>query len=100
MVYISNILKQTLGGLVRFPCDPADTDNPSNPGGAGCVKCRFLPLIEMGMDGCDQAGSGCEHLLNSFGVPRDRFGIECYYRFPEFLFRPILRMIGVGDKAI
>lgn len=99
LVYVSNAFKQSLGPLARFPCDPSDNDTSSSPGGSGCIKCRFLPLVELGLAGCDNVGSGCEHLLNSEGAPRDRFGIECYYRFPELFFRPILTLIGLDETV-
>jgi hypothetical protein len=100
LVFISSDLKRSLGNLIRMPCDVNPDPNTLDTSATiGCLKCNLLPLVEMGLDTCDQALSSCNTILSDQNIPRDRFGIECSYRLPTFILQGLFKIIGLGHIA-
>jgi hypothetical protein len=89
LAYTYEAMSQSLGWLVRYPCDPLAAD------GAGCLSCRFLnprspssPFIYSGMDKVLMRPSA-----------RDIF-YECRYRPRIILGDTIAALLGTNNPVI
>lgn len=81
LAYINEALRMSLGGYVRYPCDPEDDGDPQD--GAGCVGCTFLHP---------------EYLNDAefSGDPPERvIAIECKYQPSNSLLAPLQALIGI-----
>ncbi|MBN8550902.1 MAG: pilus assembly protein [Deltaproteobacteria bacterium] len=83
LIYVHESLRQSLGGSVRYPCDPYSSTDP-----AGCVGCRFLNPEDGSLDPYVD-GSG-----NLLPPPTDRLGLQCDYRPANFIIGPLTRILG------
>lgn len=73
LVYIYEYMKGSIGGDVRYPCDPGDPNDQRR--GEACLHCYFRPL---------DAG----------GIRTDSYGVTCRYSPAQPLHRAILNLLG------
>ena len=87
LVYLNEYMRQSVGGSVRYPCEP------DAPDAAGCFSCTFLNPDDWGT------------VPGSYNKtpPTDRIGVECRYQPGHYLIEPIqglLRFVsGNGSTA-
>ncbi len=86
--YANNLIYESLGRQVRYPCDPLGTD-ANRADGAGCLTCKFKP-----------ARGGARALFNKVHddykefIPTNSLALECIYAVsPEFI-QPIVKLLS------
>lgn len=100
LVFASSEIKSQLGNNVIVPCNPGDENELI--GGTtmqqGCLRCNLMPLEEMGLGNCSD--ESCKALINSKGIAIDRFGIECFYRYPAKILDSLFSLIGFKNMGL
>lgn len=100
LVFAASEMKSLLGSNVIVPCNPG-AENELIGGTAeqqGCLRCNLMPLEEMGLGDCKD--ESCKTFINSKGVAIDRFGIECFYRYPAKIIQSLFNLIGIDDVGM
>jgi hypothetical protein len=102
LIYLNEALKGSLGGNVKFPCNPGP-DATNNPGTAECVECQFLDPVCHDFRGSPAAPSACTGPPpnpGSLDLPRGRIGLSCRYHFNSTILAPVLALLNMVAPSI
>ena len=88
LVYTYRHFRQSVGGTVRFPCDPHDPVN-----GAGCLRCTNLNATT----GTRAASLPSAPILGDSDYDLNAVGVSCEYRPADLFFTPLLRLVSGGS---
>lgn len=87
LVYTYRHFRQSVGGSVRYPCDPHDPVN-----GAGCLRCTNLNATT-GSRAPSPSGSP---VLGDSDYDLNAVGVSCEYRPADYFITPLLRFVSGG----
>ena len=120
MIYLNEAMRQSLGGMVKFPCKP-DTSSvglcPADiydaiadaPSGEGCMLCIFLdtrhvpPMIPVAQVSIQEINDNYPPKVDDPKWLRSKIGIECGYHLSATVTRPLQRLLGAiggGDFVL
>jgi len=88
LIYAYRHFKQSVGGGVRFPCDPHDPVN-----GAGCLRCANTNATT----GTNAPSASTEPIIGDPDYDYNAVGVWCEYRPADFFLLPIFRLVTGGS---
>lgn len=86
LAYVNEALRMSLGGYVRYPCDPEDISDTDPDDGAGCVGCVFLHPDYLN-------DAMYEHNGQRLDPPARVIALECKYQPVSRLLAPIQSLL-------
>lgn len=84
LVYTYEALHQSVGGSLRYPCDPYGHSNHDALSGSGCLSCRFLHPFDY--------SPGAPLVRDP---PITRIRLSCDFQPDNTLLRPALRFLSL-----
>lgn len=90
IAYTVQSLTQSIGSIVRYPCDPRDQNDPEK--GDNCLYCR--PVNPLTLTDQPYNGDDLEDIL------RRRIAVRCDFKPISMLTKPIAALFGIITGAI